>query len=49
MNKYLPPLEKISQQVIITGLTLVVVAFLLSKMPKIGALVQTYTNPNNTL
>lgn len=42
MNKYFPPLEKISQEVIATGIALIGVAWLVSKVPALKKLVTSY-------
>lgn len=42
MNKYLPDLPKISQEVVATGLALILVSFLIAKIPALKRLVKEY-------
>lgn len=42
MNKYLPDLPKISQEVVATGFAIIVVAFLVAKIPALKRLVKDY-------
>ncbi|WP_343741806.1 hypothetical protein [Herbaspirillum huttiense] len=42
MTKYLPSLEKISQEVIATGIAVILVAWIVSKVPPLKALVKSY-------
>jgi len=42
MLKYLPSLEHISQEVIATGIAVILVAYIVSKSPTLKALVKSY-------
>lgn len=42
MKNYLPSLEKISQEVIATGIAIIVVAYLVAKNPTLKKLVKEY-------
>lgn len=42
MSKYLPSLEKVSQEVIATGIALIFVAWLVSQVPALKKLVKDY-------
>lgn len=42
MKNYLPSLEKISQEVIATGIAIIVVAYLVAKIPALKTLVKQY-------
>jgi hypothetical protein len=43
MDKYLPSLEKISQEVIATGVAVVLVAYVVAKIPSLKKLVKEYS------
>lgn len=42
MKNYLPSLEKISQEVIATGIAIILVAYIVSKNPALKRLVKSY-------
>jgi hypothetical protein len=42
MNKYFPSAEKIAQEVIATGIAVIVVAWVVSRVPALKALVKSY-------
>lgn len=42
MTKYLPSLEKISQEVIATGIAIILVAYIVAKNPTLKRLVKSY-------
>lgn len=42
MNKYFPSLDKISQEVIATGIAVILVAWIVAKNPRLKALVKSY-------
>ncbi|WP_377704929.1 hypothetical protein [Pseudoduganella sp. UC29_71] len=42
MNKYLPDLPKVSQEVLATGFALIIVSFLIARIPALKKLVKDY-------
>lgn len=42
MKKFFPSLEHISQEIIATGIAVIVVAYVVSKVPALKALVKSY-------
>jgi hypothetical protein len=45
MNKYIPSLSKVSQEVIATGIALIIVSWLIASSPRLKALVREYQAP----